>query len=78
MVVIAPRVSQFYCNLHFTFTMIRSHTHYTYFHDILSSTVQAQPTLFPIVTFMGVQASVKHGINDSSIPFFVGFGAMLW
>eukprot|EP00579_Thalassiosira_antarctica_P021631 CAMPEP_0201961106 /NCGR_PEP_ID=MMETSP0904-20121228/7664_1 /ASSEMBLY_ACC=CAM_ASM_000553 /TAXON_ID=420261 /ORGANISM="Thalassiosira antarctica, Strain CCMP982" /LENGTH=100 /DNA_ID=CAMNT_0048507219 /DNA_START=63 /DNA_END=362 /DNA_ORIENTATION=- len=33
--------------------------------------------MVPILTFMGVQASVRHGINDSSIPIFNRFGFML-
>jgi len=40
-------------------------------------TLQAQPTLKPLITFMGVQTSVKYGINDSTISFLNSFGAML-
>ena len=38
----------------------------------------AQPSLYPLIIFQMVRASVKHGINASSCEAFAGYGIILW
>ena len=44
---------------------------------LLTSYYQAQPTAFPLVNFLLVRASIKHGINASSCDAFGTFGIIL-
>lgn len=45
------------------------------FHSYLS--LQAQPTIFPLIIFLLVNASLKYGINSSSCDAFGGYGIIL-
>jgi predicted ATPase len=45
---------------------------------LIPSTYQAQPTLFPLVVFLLVRTSIKHGINASSCDAFACYGLLLW
>jgi predicted ATPase len=38
----------------------------------------AQPTVFPLIVFLLVRASLKHGINASACDAFGGYGVILW
>ena len=43
-----------------------------------TSSYRAAPTMFPLILFLMVRASIKHGINASSCDAFCGFGLLLW
>jgi len=45
---------------------------------LVPSTYQVQPTLFPLVVFLLVRTSIKHGINASSCDAFACYGLLLW
>ncbi len=44
---------------------------------LIPATYQAQPTLFPLVVFLLVRTSIKHGINASSCDAFACYGLLL-
>ena len=44
---------------------------------LLAACYQGQPTLFPLMSFLLVRTSVKHGINASSCDAFATFGLLL-
>ena len=44
---------------------------------LMSACYQGQPTLFPLISFLSVRTSVKHGINASSCDAFATFGLLL-
>jgi len=50
-----------------------SHSHLLFFYSF-----QVQPTMFPLVIFHMVRATLQHGINASSCDAFGGFGMILW
>ena len=43
-----------------------------------NSSFIAQPSLFPLLVFLLMRASLKHGINASSCDAFGGYGVILW
>ena len=45
---------------------------------MLTSTYHAQPSLFPLISFLMVRTSIRHGINASSCVGFGSFGHLLW
>jgi predicted ATPase len=44
---------------------------------LMSACYQGQPTLFPLISFLSVRTSVKHGINASSCDAFATYGLLL-
>jgi len=52
-----------------------SHNHLLFFY---SFPFQVQPTMFSLIIFHMVRATLKHGINATSCDAFGGFGMILW
>ena len=50
-----------------------SHNHLLFFYSF-----QVQPTMFPLIIFHMVRATLQHGINASSCGAFGGLGIILW
>ena len=50
-----------------------SHSHLLFFYSF-----QVQPTIFPLIIFHLVRATLQHGINASSCDAFEWFGMILW
>jgi len=63
--------------LHIRFILTTSSFPYPYLELMLTPSYQSQPTMYPLIVFEIVKASLKYGINSSAANAFACYGLIL-